>query len=289
VLKREVPNASSPPVESETTIIDYEILNDPSYFVLGYYAINQQEPNSITPPLRVLLLDKRTNSWKYLEIQPDPDNACVSTVVSVKSMGEKFFIATHMTPDASCQFVLSHNLKLEHILFGSPAQVPSSRRLIVEGNADHFAMTHPLSLSLYDPASAKETPLLPVDDDCAIKWIDDELSDLIDDAWCRENNSPCEASGMSGMAEDVFVNDRPNAVAMHVQYFGDGMGPRAENFKADVIYVFDLQGKTVLHQEFKPDVLEKMIGKYDMQKLTQPSILRRLFSRPDTPCRGPVS
>ncbi len=205
LLRQEVPNAPAPPVEVETTITSYERLNDASYFVLGYYTVNPKDPNSLTPPLRVLLLDKRSNSWRHLVIQgkpddyEDPKNWCAGGVTHVQPIGEKFFLDTHVTPSASCQFVLSHTLKLEHILFGWPTQVPSS-------------------------------------------------------------------------------NDKSNAVAMHVQYIGEGMGPRAENFKADVIYVFDLSGKTIQHREFKPDVLEKMIGKCDIEKLTQPSVLRRLFS-----------
>jgi hypothetical protein len=278
LLKQEVPKASIPPVESQAIIRDYEVLNDPSYFVLGYYSFGHPESNSISPPLRVLLLDKQSNTWKNLDIQPDTDDDCLGSVLRIKSFGEKFFIETHMTPSASCQFVLSHTLNLEHILFGSLTQVAPSRRLLVAGSTAHFAQTHPLRLSLYDPVTAIETPLLPLDDDRAMKWIDDDLSDLIDDSWCRENNSPCDASGLGGAAVDVFVNDKSNAVSMHIQYIGDGMGPRAENFKAEVIYLFDLSGKTIQHREFKPDMLQKMIGKYDMQKLTQPSVLRRLFS-----------
>lgn len=285
LLKQEVPNASIPPVELQATISDYAVLNDTSYFILGYYAFSHPEPDSITPPLRVLLLDKQNNSWRNLEIQGKPDadgdpkNECLGTVLGIKSIGEKFFIETHMTPSASCQFVLSHSLKLEHILFGWPMQVPSSSPLLIQGNTAHFAATHALSLSLYDPATATETSLLPLNDDRAMKWIDDDLSDLINDSWCRENNSPCEASGLGGAPVDVFVNDKSNAVAMHIQYIGDGMGPRAKDFKADVIYVFDLSSKKTRHREFESDVVQKIVGKYDMQKLTQPSILRQLFSQ----------
>jgi hypothetical protein len=184
-----------------------------------------------------------------------------------------------VTPSASCQFVLSHTLNLEHILFGWPMQVASSRRLLIKGNTVHFAATHPLSLSLYDLATAVETPLLPLHDDRAMKWIDDDLQDLVDQPWCQEHNSPCNAPGLSGGLKISFVNDSSNAVAIDVQYLGEGMGPRAEDFKAEVVYVFDLSGKTIRHREFKPDALERTIGKYDMQKLTQPSVLRRLFSQ----------
>src|SRR5664279_5272937 len=85
LLKQEVPNAPVPPAELRTTISDYQLLNGTSYFILGYYAFNHLEPDSITPPLRVLLLDKQTNSWRYLEIQgkpdayDDPKNWCLGT------------------------------------------------------------------------------------------------------------------------------------------------------------------------------------------------------------------
>jgi hypothetical protein len=283
LVKQAVPNAPIPPVELQTTISDYEILNDSSYFVVGFYTFHP-ETQAIVPPLRILLLDKKSNSWRYLEIQgkpdayDDPKNWCLGSVLRIKPIAEKFFLETHVGPSASCQFVLSHTLNLEHILFGWPMEVLPSHRLLVEGNTPHFVLTHPPSLSLYDPASVTETPLLPVADDTSIKWLDDDLSDLIDESWCRENNSPCEASGLSGALQKSFVNDKSNAVAIEVQYSGEGMGPRAENFKADVIYVFELSGKTLQHREFKPDALQKMIGNYDMEKLTQPSVLRQLFS-----------
>ena len=74
------------------------------------------------------------------------------------------------------------------------------------------------------------------------------------------------------------MNDKSNAVAIAVEYVGEGMGPRAENFKAEVIYIFDLSGKTLHHREFKPDAVKRMIGNYDMEKLTQPSVLHQLLS-----------
>ena len=285
VLQRQVPNAPIPPVEVEKTITSYESLNETSYFILGYYVENLQDRNSLIPPLRILLLDKRSNSWGHLEIQDKlnsdgvPENDCLGSVVGIKAIGDKFFVETHMTPSASCQFVLSQSLKLEHTLFGWPMEGPPSRRLLIGGNSAHFAKTHPPSLSLYDPETATETPLLPLANDSSMKWLDDGLSDLIDESWCAENNSPCEASGLSGAPQAFFVNDKSNAVAIDVQYIGEGMGPRAENFKAEVIYVFDLSGKTIQHREFKPDVIQKTIGKYDMEKLTQASVLRLLFSQ----------
>lgn len=139
-------------------------------------------------------------------------------------------------------------------------------------------MTHPPKVSLYDPASSTETSLLPLADDSSMKWLDDDLGSLIDESWCRENNSPCEATGLSGTPLGVFVNDKSNAVAMEVQYSGEGMGPRAEDFKSEVIYVFDLTGKTMQNREYKPDVLKKMLGNYDLEKLTQPAVLHQLFS-----------
>ena len=285
LLKQEVPKAPVPPVELQTTISDYETLNDRSYFMVGFYTFHPDtESILLLPPLRVLLLDKQSNSWKYLEIQgkpgayDDPKNSCLGTVLRVRLVEEKFFVETHVSPSASCQFVLSHTLNLEHILFGWPMEGPPSARLLIGGNTAHFAQTHPPSLSLYDPATATETSLLPLADDSSMKWLDDDLSDLIDQSWCAENNSPCEASGLSGTPLAFFVNDKLNAVAIDVQYTGEGMGPRAENFKAEVIYVFDLSGKTLQHREFKPVALQKMMGNYDMEKLTQPSALRQLFT-----------
>ncbi len=235
-------------------------------------------------------MDKQSDTWRHLEIQDKldadggPENGCLGTVLRIKSIGEKFFLETHMTPSASCQFVLSRSLKLEHILFGWPMEGPPSRRLLIGGNTAHFAKTHPPSFSLYDPATPIETSLLPLADDSSMKWLDDDLSDLVDESWCAENNSPCEASGLSGAPLAFFINDKSRAVAIDVQYVGEGMGPKAENFKADVIYVFDLSGKTLRHREFKPVVVQKIIGNYDMEKLTRPSALRQLF-RPDSALR----
>ncbi len=40
LLKQEVPKAPVPPVELRTTISDYEILNDQSYFMVGFYTLH---------------------------------------------------------------------------------------------------------------------------------------------------------------------------------------------------------------------------------------------------------
>ena len=282
LLKQEVPEAPAPPIALQTPISDYDTLNDASYFVLGFYTFHP-ESQTIQAPLRVLLLDKPSNSWNYLEIRgktdaDDDPKWCLGSVVRIRSIDEKFFLETHQTPSASCQFVLSRHLKLEHILHGWPMEGGSSRRLLIEGSTAHFARTQPPRLSLYDPATTVETSLLPVADDRSMKWLDDDLSGLIDDSWCRENNSPCEASGLTGSAKAFFVNDKSNAVAIDVEYIGEGMGPKAESFKAEVIYIFDLRGKTLRHAELKPDAVQKMIGDYNMEKLTQPSALRQLLS-----------
>lgn len=65
LLKVEVPQAPSPPVEFETAISDYAILSDSSYFMIGFYRFHP-DTEVILPPLQVLLLDKKNNSWKHL-------------------------------------------------------------------------------------------------------------------------------------------------------------------------------------------------------------------------------
>jgi hypothetical protein len=284
VLRKEVPSASPPSADVRSPITSYGVLNDSSHFLIGYYVADTRQPQSLNPPLRVLLLDKRSGSWRYREIQAKadavnaPENFCAGSVLNIKSVGEWFFLETQLSPSASCTFVLSRTLTVTHILYGWPVAFFSSGRAIVEGNTVHFAQTHPLTAAVYDPATGIENPLLPRQDDSIWKDIGKNLSDLADESWCRENNAPCDPEDVSGGIAKIAVNDHTNAAALLVRYDGEGYGPKAASFGVqDVVYIFDLSGKTLRYREFKPDALEKLIGKFTLEDLTQPAALQQLF------------
>jgi hypothetical protein len=287
VLQREVPSASPPPADVQSPITSYGVLNDSSHFLIGYYVVDTRDPQSksLNPPLWILLLDKRSGSWQHREMQAKtdafdaPENVCAGSVLNIKSVGKWFFLETHLTPSASCTFVLSRTLTVNHILYGWPVAFFSSGRAIVEGNAVHFVATHPLTVVVYDPATGIETPLLPRPDDTIWKDIGNNLSDVADESWCREHNAACDPKQFSGSLGEIAVNDHTNAAAFLVEYDGDGYGPKAEGFDVKVVYIFDLSGKTLRYREFKRDALEKLIGRFALDDLTQPAELRRLIPK----------
>lgn len=281
ILQREGAGGAPPSADLQLPISGYGVLNDSSGLVIGYYLADAKDPGALRLPLRVLLLDKSSGAWQHHEIQgkayDDPGSLCAGAVLSIKRVNKSLFLETRLTTPATCTFVLSPSLDAGHILFGSPVAFFSSGRVIAQENTTHFAARHPLKLLLYDPATGLETPLLPRDDDAVAKRIRDELSALADAQWCNANNAPCDPEAMDGSTAELAVNNHTNAIALRVAYSGQGYGPKAAGYLAEVVYLFDLSGSTLRHRELRREELKKLYGSYTLEGLIQPAMLRQLF------------
>jgi hypothetical protein len=295
VLQRELPEAAAPPANLQSPITSYAVFNDPSFFVIGYYEVNAHDPNGLERPLRVLLLDKRTGLWRHREIKgktnsiEEPENICAGSVLQIKPVGNWLFLGTHLTPSASCTFVLSRTLEVNHILFGWPMAFFSSGAAIMEGNTVHFSPIQPLSVEFYDPATGGATPLLPRQDDTIYRDFLRRVSSRLDKSWCREHHRLCEVSETNGELGKIAVNDQTNTAALLVDYDDgeEGYGAEAKSPVefVEVIYVFDLSRKEMRYREFQPDVLKKMVGEFTLENLTQPATLQRIFPESPAPFR----
>jgi hypothetical protein len=69
-------------------------------------------------------------------------------------------IDTHINPSAGCVLILKSDLSFSAGLFGwVVAKIDGN--IVFEGNAIHFAPTHPARLSIFDPRRAMLSPIYP--------------------------------------------------------------------------------------------------------------------------------
>lgn len=286
VLRKAIPHAAAPPANTQLPITSYAVLDDSSYFGIAYYVVDPRDPEALEPPLRILLLNKRSGMWAHREFHSIQtrmggfDSDCLGSVMSLRHSAKWLLLVTNLTPSAECTAVLTIHLKLVHTLYGWPEAQSDSGAIIFQRSEIHFAATHPLELALYKPASGTETSLLPRNDDKIWKDLVEDIGVTADQDWCRENNASCDPQKMSGSLESIAVNDDTHAAALRVLYDASGYGPKTEDFVGDavVIYIFDFAHGQPRHREFRQDILQQKIGVVDLNKLIEPAGLRLLFS-----------
>jgi hypothetical protein len=151
-------------VNTGLPITNYEVLNRPRQFVLAYYVATGS--NLFESPLRLLRYDKLSGRWDTVEFSdieteagPGLQAPCLGSAVGITEAGDMLYVGIHLSPSAECLLVLSHDLKLKKALYGWPVANFSSGAIVLQKNMVHFAPTHPLELSVFDPASGRLTPI----------------------------------------------------------------------------------------------------------------------------------
>jgi hypothetical protein len=282
--------------------IQYGAYSSPHEFFLAYNLVTSS--NTLEPQrLRIMRYDKQKRKWATAELSdlrteilPGLSGPCLGSAGGVQRVGALFYVSIELSPSAGCQLVVSDDLKLKTILSGWLVATFSSGAVVLEGSTRHFAPTHPLRLSLFDPRNASPTTIYPPPSDplraAYIQRLNAEIShsdrchgdNCESDAEQFDNDlgSNCESSGHCQPA--IAVNDKTGSLAFRVQFSPTGfisfdLLKGSTGWDKEVIYVYRLFPGPVAHREFLSSDIEARFGTSSLDEILTSEMLARIFAK----------
>ena len=175
-----------------------------------------------------MLLERSTGQWTFGSVSSsDTDPAWLgNAILGVKRISHYVLIETHLSPSALQTIVLGRNLRLVRRLYGwSLAELPDES-IVYRHSMIHFAPTHPVEISLFNPNSLQEKQIYPPSPDQPIRteFIRRvaQVYRALGEDWFRINNYPSEPKDFdSGTSrEEMVAESSTKSIAFKVR-FGD--------------------------------------------------------------------
>jgi hypothetical protein len=281
----QVPLPATTVANVEQRVTSYAVLDNPDAFAIAYYR--DDGSNLLSPPLYLLRYFKRQHRWQTgalrqasVNIGPFSD-LCFGSAQTFEEFYGVLYITTHLNPSAECTLILGQDLRLKKTLYGWYLGSLRNGLVIFHNSEVHFAPTHPMEISIYDPRKGTERKIYPPFHDTARDRYIDALDAVPpDDQWCRENNSHCETGQFSSeLVGPVEINERTASFGFIAQFTSEGYGPKAEKEVGErhVIYIYRFIGEKLVHRELEIEKAEELFGTSSVGALLHPKLLQRIF------------
>jgi hypothetical protein len=265
-------------------------LDDATLFVIAYYV--DDGTSRLNAPIFLERLDRKTGKWQSAKLGDpavkvrDMDVNCMGSVLSVRTLGGRIFLDTHLSPSAGCVLVLSQDLKVQASLYGWIVGHLGDDELVYHRSQVHFAPVHSAELAVYDLQSKHDIAIFPHKPFQAIRQA--RIAQLQEfyrtrEAWCRENDDPCDAEEFDSSLEGEVISDqRGQALAFVISYQQIQVfsGDQKPSGPGEVVYVYrhvNEEAKMEYREMLWSDVKAKA-GDVALERLVEPSILEKIFA-----------
>jgi hypothetical protein len=248
-------------------------------------------------------LDKRSGRWTATELRwPDLEisrtdgrvKSCHGGSLTRIDASDNFiYIDGHINPSASCTMVVTQDLKFHGTFHGWVVGRSRGDTVVYEHSEVHFAPTHYVELSIYDPVnhtSRRIYPLKPYQavrlayiaevqaayDECCPRLLRDSavLPPLKD---CGRNfgNHHCNAELFDNFLTGTIETNNVTDSLAFLTTFDDATKQRPV-----VVYVFrDVSdSKKMKYREFLKADLVRLYGDHPLSEYLSPAILSSLFA-----------
>jgi hypothetical protein len=286
------PPATIPHLNAKIT--SFDILDDETEFVIGYYLDNPK--NEMRAPLLVTRMNKVNGHWDHAalaeselavtDIKGGANTPCLGSVMKIQRTAQWYFLTLHWNPSAGCFIVLKSDLRVEDARTGGVAATFRSGLVVVDGNMIHFADVHPQTLYLYEPATHKARPLYPQQHDPFRDDFSARLEETIDQNLCRTNNWGCMTDRFTtNLSYPIEINDDTGSIAFRASFEPEGFLDRkaveasGKWYDDDYAYVFRLA--PFRWREFSVYDLKPKFGTDSLRDLISPEMIGKIFATPE--------
>jgi hypothetical protein len=283
----QLPNPPASIADARLTIDNYAVMNEPREFVIAYHR--DTGPGALNAPLFLLRYMKAEKRWIKGRIAANPKTLsgfevdCLGTSMQISRSGNLLVLDTHLNPSAGCMLVLRENLTLKTSLYGWYLGAFKDGTLLFHNSEVHFAPTHPMEISLYDPARNSTVLIYPPEHDEQrtqfIKALDKAAPD---ENWCREANSHCDPKRFSSeLVDGPAIDDGTRSFGFVARFSSEGYGPKIDKTvgSRDVIYIYRVVPSGMAHREFSFEETERLFGTTPLHELLTPEMLARIFAK----------
>jgi len=276
--------------------VQYSGYNAGDEFVLAYNRLT--ESGRLEEPLRVIRLDKLRQAWAYAEfskleteVLPGFTGPCLGAVGDVQKAGALLYVGISLSPSAGCVAVLSSDLELQTVLSGWIVAKYANGEVILEGSTRHFAPTHPLRLSLFNPTDRSIKGIYPPQSDpIRAHYVLRLRTEIVPSDRCESEACEIDPEHFDdelGVPQNrtspvIAVNDETASLAFLVQFSPIGFiqfdkVKDSPEWNEQVTFVYRFLDGRMEHREFPASEMQAQFGVTSIDALLKPEFLKRIF------------
>ena len=126
-----------------------------SHFFIAIFSLLAAAQTTSAPTLRESLIASGSMDISLLP------NDCLDAKAAAKGMQPYMLVACHLSPSAQQTFVLSRDGALKGSLYGCELATLPNGEIVYHDSEVHFASTHSLGVSIFDPATGNDKKIYP--------------------------------------------------------------------------------------------------------------------------------
>lgn len=269
-------------LDLRTPITSYAVLTSPMEFVIAYYE-RVEGSDLLKPPLHLARFAKGAKHWFQNDLFKNDrlgmfQSPCMGPAVSVQRVGLSIFVGTHINSHVECMQVLNGDLELKDTRYGRFV-IKVGGRVLFEHNTNETGPTHPLALSLYDPASKSDIPVYPLPSDRERKEFIDQLSHLVAFERCEGSNCSVLPDQFESTVTQAVSDAKTASFAFIAEFSPVGYvrDAKQSEINAKVTYVYRLVGDGLEQREFPAAEMMSRFGTDKLNELLTRDVLMRIF------------
>jgi hypothetical protein len=229
------------------------------------------------------------------EILPGLTGPCNGAVGGLQKAEELFYVSIELSPSAGCVAAVSSDLKLQKVFSGWIEANFANGAVVLEGSTVHFAPTHPLRLSLFNPSDGSVKSIYPVEKDpLRTRYIQRLRTEIVPADRCEGENCELNPEHFDDELADIChasrcrpaiaVNDETGSLAFMVQFSPIGFirfdkEKDSPEWGERVVFVCRFVDASVEYREFAATEMETRFGVTSIDALLEPEVLKRVFGR----------
>lgn len=144
-----------------------DLSSDREYLYAGWTTVSGRFDT-----LHVLAIDRKTGAWRHRSYKDEPDgdlSLAGGSVLDVRASQHFITLEMHHNPSASATWVLRRDLSRAGAFYGWIKELLPNELMVYEQSEIHFAPTHRVEISIYDPFAARSRQIYPIAGGTAVR------------------------------------------------------------------------------------------------------------------------
>ena len=175
--------------------------------------------------LHVLAIDRKTGAWRHHAFKENWNSEpplVAGSIIDVRVVPHFVTLEMHHNPSASTTWVLRRDLSRAGAFYGWIKEILPNELMVYEQSAIHFAPTHALRISIYDPRTAQSRSIYPIPGGTAVRrafvagvkarW------DALGEDWFRDHNHHGDPELFDSASGHFVVDATAGGLAFEVAY-----------------------------------------------------------------------
>ena len=297
-----IPISGRTAADLDRKITSYAAFDGPDEFVIGYYP--DDGTGLLGETLYVDLYRKLQSRWVTRRFGRngeggDHQSLFGGSIIGIAKAGDHFLLNTHVNPSASLTLVVDKDLSYRDTIFGWAVAIFPDGLVAYQHSEVHFAPTHYVEMSVYDPRTKKHWQIYPKKPYQPVRQQQVEKVRAAyqkrGDAWFREHNhhgdpelfdnylqGEVAANGATHSLAFVIVFDNTDtwdyAEKLKLQNFGPLVRGLAEYRISGALPdgIFELFGRS-LQGLMKANLQKALLELFETDQVTQ-ELIRKTFA-----------